>query len=254
MQQQVEFENHGQKISGILHMPSNPNPPIVIFSHGFTGNKDRPLLVTVANALEEAGYAVLRFDYRGSGRSIGKFEDMSVGGMIEDLQKAIDVVSRMETVDTTKIGVLGHSLGASMIILTTDPRIKAAVLIAPCVYMKKSFSRIFDRYSEKGWETDFFRQGWIYLNKHNGYKVTNEFWSQVKMMDMTRDIQDLRVSKLIIGATGDQNVDLKELRDLFYSASEPKEKVELPGNHSFPGIEHTTVPSIIKWLNVNLKI
>jgi uncharacterized protein len=254
MQQQVEFENHGQKIHGILHMPSTPNPPIVIFSHGFTCNKDKPLLVTIANALEEAGYAVLRFDYRGNGQSIGKFEDMSIGGMMEDLTKAIDVVSRIETINTTKIGVLGHSMGAAMIILNADPRIKASVLIAPVVSMKKSFSKIFDHYSEKDWEKDFFRQGWIYLGKHNGYKVTNEFWSQIKMMNMTRDIRDLRMPKLIIGATEDRNVELKELRDLFYAATEPKEKVELSGEHGFEGVESSVCEPIIKWLNVNLKI
>jgi len=254
MQKPIEFENRGKKISGILHLPDVHKPPIVIMSHGFTGNKNSPLLVTLANYLEKNGFAVLRFDYRGNGQSSGKFEDMTTGGMIEDLTSAIDYVCENEQLDSNRIGLLGHSLGTTIMILNHDNRVKSTCLISPVVIHKNSFTLLFDNFAEKGWQQDFFRQGYVFINKHGGYKVKKDLWDQLRLFDMKREIGEFNKPTLFLCGNNDDMVDLKDFRDLFYKASEPKEKVEIMGDHVFHGNEEMVCGPVIKWFNKWLKI
>ena len=38
--EKVSFQSEGQRISGILHLPDEKNPPCVIASHGLLSSKD----------------------------------------------------------------------------------------------------------------------------------------------------------------------------------------------------------------------
>jgi len=49
-------------IPGILHQPDRPNGYAVALTHGAGSNMHAPLLVRVSEALENAGYLVLRYD------------------------------------------------------------------------------------------------------------------------------------------------------------------------------------------------
>jgi predicted alpha/beta-hydrolase family hydrolase len=50
------------EVSGFLHEPAKPNGDAVALTHGAGGNCRMALLVAAANALESAGFAVLRYD------------------------------------------------------------------------------------------------------------------------------------------------------------------------------------------------
>jgi len=68
---------------------------MVIICHGFGGDKDRPLLRTIADQLQKAGIASIRFDFNGCGKSEGRFQDMTVLNEIEDAKKVIAYAEKL---------------------------------------------------------------------------------------------------------------------------------------------------------------
>jgi predicted alpha/beta-hydrolase family hydrolase len=51
-----------QAVGGVLHRPDRPNGDAFALTHGAGSNMHAPLLVRMADALEDSGYLVLRYD------------------------------------------------------------------------------------------------------------------------------------------------------------------------------------------------
>ncbi len=79
---------------------------LVLLGHGVTGNKDRPILVETANALNGAGFDTLRFSFSGNGDSEGRFEEATVSKEAADLDAILGAVSR----EYPRIAYVGHSM------------------------------------------------------------------------------------------------------------------------------------------------
>lgn len=118
-QEPVIFENQGQKLFGMLHIPESPHVPpfpALVMLHGFTGHKIEPhqLFVKAARRFACEGILTLRFDFRGCGESEGDFEDLTIEGETGDALKALDYVRGRGDVRHDCIGLLGMSLGGSI--------------------------------------------------------------------------------------------------------------------------------------------
>ena len=137
----VTFKNQGQELKGILHIPKNETNRAIIFAHGFTGYKREVQIVNTARNLTENGFVVLRFDFRGSGESDGLFRNMTISSEISDLEKAIEF---MRNKGYKKIGLIGHSLGGTVVILANKKYVSSIVLWAPTLIPKKVFTQLFD--------------------------------------------------------------------------------------------------------------
>lgn len=121
----VVFENHGQKIFGVLHKPLvSKKVPVVILCHGFGGDKVGRFryFVKLAENLAENHIACLRFDFRGFGDSEGDAVDLTIKGQVEDLHKAIDFLKSDPLIDMSKLGVLGRSLGGAISVIAASER------------------------------------------------------------------------------------------------------------------------------------
>jgi fermentation-respiration switch protein FrsA (DUF1100 family) len=118
-EQFVQFEVQGQRIYGMLHLPdvaaknSGTKVPAVAMCHGFTGNRIEAhrLFVKAARYFAANGFAVLRFDFRGSGESEGDFEQVTVSDEIADALAALAFVRRQSVVDENRIGLIGLRRG-----------------------------------------------------------------------------------------------------------------------------------------------
>lgn len=82
---------------------------LVILLHGFLGSKKAAPLGFLARMLVEQGYAVLRFDFDGYGKSEGAQVTNTVPGMILDARAVWDYASALPYVH--RIVLLGHSQG-----------------------------------------------------------------------------------------------------------------------------------------------
>lgn len=125
----------GERIASMVHLPPGSGPhPAVLIMHGFTGDKvsNHFLLVKTARALAQRGFVAMRFDFRGSGESEGRFQDVTIPGEIEDALYVFRWLAEQSYVDEQRMAVLGLSLGGCVAahVAAADPRVQALVLWA----------------------------------------------------------------------------------------------------------------------------
>ena len=67
----------GHELAGRLRRPAGRARGWAVLAHCFTCGKDLRASRMLSDALAEAGFGVLRFDFTGLGRSEGAFEETS---------------------------------------------------------------------------------------------------------------------------------------------------------------------------------
>ncbi|MCU1492836.1 MAG: peptidase [Acidimicrobiaceae bacterium] len=131
----VSFYSDGSQISALWRTPDEGSGPYraIIQGPGWLGLKDAKLYVRYHEALTQAGFGVLVFDYRGFGDSEGE-RTISPPAQLQDLKNAVTYVTTRGDVDGDAIGVFGTGGtggGNAILLAANDPRISAAVSQVP---------------------------------------------------------------------------------------------------------------------------
>jgi len=112
----VKITGSGPVLEGYLELPDLPPPlPAVLLCHPhplYGGNMSNNVVMSVGSKLNEDGFAVLRFNFRGVGRSEGFFDDGV--GEVEDARAALAFLSEREEIDPGRLGILGYSYGGKI--------------------------------------------------------------------------------------------------------------------------------------------
>ena len=106
----VIFFSEGVKIGAILRMPDDPltePAPAIVQGPGWLGLKDAKLYERYHQALTDAGYLVLVFDYRGFGDSEGARDMIDPAMQVQDWRNAITYMQTRSDVDPKRIGAFG---------------------------------------------------------------------------------------------------------------------------------------------------
>ena len=134
--QKASFFSDGHKLDGLLYTPSGlargDRRPAILLCAGYTYLKSL-VLPDIAKALNENGYVVLLFDYRGFGESEGPRWRLIPDEQVSDVRAALTFAADRTEVDAERIALLGVSLGGSNAIVAgaLDRRAKAVVAIEP---------------------------------------------------------------------------------------------------------------------------
>ncbi len=116
--------------------------PLVIIVHGFTGHMEERHIAGLASALNDAGFASLRTEMYGHGKSGGSFRTHTVAKWCSELLTVIDYASHLDFV--TNLYMAGHSQGGLATILTAgmnSDRLKAIVPMSPAVCIPENALR-----------------------------------------------------------------------------------------------------------------
>jgi len=118
-------------LKATMYTPSGSGPlPGVILLHMLGSDRQVWDDNGLANTLVENGYAVLSVDMRGHGET-GSSIDWPLAP--EDLQRAWDHFTSLETVDPQRTAVIGASIGANLALVTgaDQPAIRTVILLSP---------------------------------------------------------------------------------------------------------------------------
>lgn len=236
----VSFTSEGMRIAGMLHVPEATPAPGIILCHGFTGTRieSHRLFVLAAREFCKQGFAVLRFDFRGSGESEGQFGQITISGEIQDLKAALAWISRRKEVLNRGIGVNGLSLGGVVAALTAaeDPRIKAVSLWStPASLSPEDFKETIGQVlgePEAPLDKLLNRD---YLDLSSGERVGREFIVDVFKHDLLNAVSKIAPRPLlVVHGTEDPTVPAWHAEKLYEKAGEPKEKLLVEGaDHTF---------------------
>jgi hypothetical protein len=126
----LDLEGPVGPLEAVLMVPGGDPVGAAVLCHAHPlrgGTMHFKLLFRLAKILQRRGYATLRFQFRGVGRSAGEFDRGR--GEVEDARAALDFLSREYPGKTLLLG--GFSFGAAVALRVglRDDRVSAMVLV-----------------------------------------------------------------------------------------------------------------------------
>lgn len=235
---EIEFTCDNKTMHGVLHLPDRANPPLIVGSHGLEGSMESAKQRLLAEILPENGFAFLRFDHRGCGRSEGDFvTDTSLSKRVQDMLCAIDYTLTLN-LTALQIFLFGSSLGGST-----------------CI---SAWSRLADK-GLTPWgailcaaPVNSLTIGQIPLNGNERRpSLPLSFFEDNLLFDLTDKVSDLH-NTLIFHGDQDRTVPVENAYNLYSNAAEPKKLIILKkGDHQMSNREDqkTFESETLAWLN-----
>jgi len=120
----------GERVFSAHHFPTSPASRAIVMCHPLGEEKlwSQRVFVNFARDMAAAGYAVMRFDFRGEGDSDRCFEQSDLETRIEDTSLAIDTVRQLNR-SLTEITLLGLRFGAIVAAMTATRRSEVSRLV-----------------------------------------------------------------------------------------------------------------------------
>ncbi|MFQ5762637.1 MAG: alpha/beta hydrolase [Candidatus Bathyarchaeia archaeon] len=246
MEKPVRFYSENQRILGNLHLP-HTRAPCVVTLHGLESGKDNGKWPTVAAGLYHAGYACLRFNFRGCGegeqKSDGEFEDLTLTARIKDYKAALDHLETMDEVDTNLLGVVGSSFGGMVAVAAQDLRVKAVVTLGSPYKIPR-----FDEPRIPKLQGDYYILP-------SGRRFKKSFYEDLRGYDLLKAVEH-SPPILVIHGSADETVPVEHAQKLYEHASHPKSLEIIEGaDHVFSGQEHLdkAIELSLEWFNEYLQ-
>jgi len=131
----IKLDVHGTTVNAWLFLPEHVSSPVpcIIMAHGLGGIKNMGL-DTYAVRFQEAGMAVLAFDYRHLGESEGQPRQLIwIPYQLQDYAAAIGYARGLKEIDPARIGLWGTSLsgGHAIVSASNDSRIACVTVQCP---------------------------------------------------------------------------------------------------------------------------
>ena len=228
----------GERLDMAVHPGDPAVSTFVVLGHGVTGNKDRPLLVTLAEAIAKQGSTALRVSFSGNGTSEGRFEESTISKEVDDLGAVLDALPGW------RVGYVGHSLGAAVGVrrASEDSRIQFLISLGGMAHTAAFAQREF------GDLTPGAGCMWDKPECPLSQTFIDDMKSIGSVVDAARKV---RVPWLFVHGQADDVVPPQDSRDLFAVAGEPKRLIELPGaDHVFSDPYAAEMArSVVGWMN-----
>lgn len=141
VEKEVSFINSidGTILKGTLTLPDeeNKHPAVILVSGSGAQNRDEEILghkpfLVIADHLTKAGIAVLRYDDRHYKMPAKKGWSYTTMDLAFDAKAALDFLHQQANIDTSFIGIAGHSEGGVIapIVASTDSRVSFVISLA----------------------------------------------------------------------------------------------------------------------------
>ncbi|MCX6708381.1 MAG: alpha/beta fold hydrolase [Candidatus Woesearchaeota archaeon] len=223
----VSFLNRKkEKLVGVLEGVGKKG---VVLCHGFTGQKAGTKVFS--DALKK-DFLVLRFDFSGNGESEGLFEEADYSKETEDALCAIEFMRKQ---GCSSIGIVGHSMGGAVAILTAS-RTKVSC-VASLASPASPRPELMAKHARE----------WV------GKELPPAFLRDIAKIDIVGAAARVNAPLLIVHGNSDSIIDVSEADKLYENAKDPKKKVIIKNmDHDFAGKVQDVIREVVEWLKIYL--
>ena len=211
--------------------------------------------VKLAKKLNQKGYNVLRFDFRGHGDSEGRSEDVTIAGELVDLETSIQTFDELIDARPQYI-IIASSFGAVSSILYTaenSERVDKIVLWNPVLDFERTFLK-----AETPWGKSFFNQKGYEELKKKGYITVpkTEFRFGERLIEEFEEIKPYQLLQkfdhpvLTIHGTEDTVVPYSVSKQ-YGTPNSYSKFISHKCDHTFVGIEDIVIDETIEWVTEN---
>ena len=243
----VKLEVDGIRLAAELYLPSGKGPhPALCICHGVPAkrtpdstDKGYPLL---AEKFCREGFAAFIFNFRGTGESEGNFDML---GWTRDLKAAIDFLFQLDTVDKSRLSLMGFSGGAmaSVYCAANDKRVSS---VAACACP----ARFFDISEFNRIEEFLAHCRQVGIIRDDNFPPSLEKWAQgfdeVSTLKWIHKISPRPL--LIVHGDNDKTVPLSHAWELYHRAEEPKEISIISGAEHRLRLSEPAMNAALAWL------
>ena len=231
----------------------NKTNPCLIYVHGFKGFKDWGYIPYLGEYFSNQGFFVITFNFshNGVGESLTEFDELdkfaknTISLEVEELKEIIDSYESgfFGAIENPKIGIIGHSRGGGISILTASQH-KSVNALAVWASISK-----LDRYSRKQ-KAEWKKEGFIeVLNSRTNQmmKLSLALLEDVEKnkhdkLNIEKAIKELNRPLFIAHGDQDTSVSFKEAKDLYsWANKELTSFLEIPASgHTFDTVHPFT--------------
>jgi len=243
----------GVRLDAAVHRPQGGPVGTVIQAHGITADKDEGgMFVRLADQLSAAGFAVLRFSYRGHGASSGTPRGMTIAGELLDLQAAVE---HAQDEHPGPLCIVAASFGAVSTALSLpylEDQLAGLVLWNPVLDLRATFVE-----PELPWGLDNFSpsqqallrtQG--YLRVDGGFELGRVLFDEFTLYEPLSAFTASSVPTLIIHGDADTAVSYQIARTAVAAHRNAQLHTVVGSDHGFDtrDREDEAISVTVKWL------
>jgi putative redox protein len=220
--QKLKIKNRkGNALNTSIDLPVDRKPrAYAIFAHCFTCNSNLNAVRNISLSLTEKGFAVVRFDFTGLGRSEGEFADSHFVSNISDLEDVNQYIT--EHYEAPQL-LVGHSLGGSAaIVAATNLKNIMAVATIGSPSSPKHTAQHFEA------QADAIDADEVEVNiAGRPFNINQNFIDNFKAIEVPEIVKTLKKPLLLMHAPFDKVVSIENAHELYHNAFHPKSFVSL---------------------------
>jgi len=248
----VTLEVDGLNIVGQLYLPAGRAPySTVCVCHGIPAKipdlHDRGY-AALAEQICRHGFAVLIFNFRGTGDSGG---NLDILGWTRDLKAVIDYLCALPEVDKSRLSLLGFSGGAAVSIYVASQDNRVSSIVACACPAEFTF---FTKVDEPQSVIDHFRS--IGAIRDNDFPHSAQEWlGGFKLVSPINYVAGISPRPLLlVHGSRDETVEVSDAHKLYARAGEPKQLVIVDGAQHRLRQNDRAMAIVLDWLKSHAKI
>lgn len=240
---------HQKPIVTDVFYQKNENPKkVVIFCHGYKGFKDWGAWNLMAEALANAGFFFIKFNFSHNGGTATQpidFPDLEAFGNnnytkeLDDLECVLDWISDhneyKNEINSNSISLIGHSRAGGIVLLKSneDHRINKVITLAGVCDFGKRSSTIGDLENWKKTGVKYIVNGRTKQNMPHFIQFYEDFIANELRLNIQKATENLKISHLIIHGDNDTSVLINEAENLKKWNPEAQFEILAKANHVF---------------------
>ncbi len=140
----MEIWDDGIRLDAALDIPETgvTRCPLVIVLHGFTGNKEERHILAMSDMMNSLGFATLRPDLYGHGRSGGSFQDHTLYKWLGNVLALVRYAERLNAF--SELYLCGHSQGGLTAMLAgamLKDKVRGIIALSPAASIPENARR-----------------------------------------------------------------------------------------------------------------